>query len=365
MNRLVAPDFVFLNGRLQSGLVAEMDASGLRCLRPRRESETPDLKPHVLMPACIDLQVNGAGGIMLNSDTSAAGIAHIVSTLRMLGTGWVMPTLITCEPERILAAADAAIECKGMDGFFGLHIEGPHINVARKGTHQASYIRPVDGATLEALSRLCKADVSVMLTLAPEAVPAETIRRIADMGVVISAGHTDASAEETREGLDAGVTCFTHLFNGMPQMSSRAPGVVGTAIGSDAYCGIIVDGHHVSWEMAGIAWRARREKGRMFLVSDAMSTIGGPDHFELYGERIAVSNGALVNAAGSLAGAHIDMAGCLSNLVRKVGVPLEEAIHAACVAPADAMHRNAPGLADGTPLQALLLLDHNLKRLPV
>lgn len=363
MNRLVAPDFVFLNGRLHKDLVAEIDGSGLRRLRRRQLNENADLTAHVLMPACIDLQVNGAGGVMLNSDTSADGISHIVNTLRRLGTGWVMPTLITCEPKRILAAADAAIECRDMDGFFGLHIEGPHISPARKGTHRLEFIRPMDDTTLTALTRLRKADVPVMLTLAPEIVPAETIRRIADMGVVISAGHTNATTAETQAALKSGVTCFTHLFNAMPAMTSREASVVGTAIGSDAFAGIIVDGHHVTWEMVGVAWRARPQPGRMFLVSDAMSTIGGPNHFQLYGERIEVRDGALVNAAGSLAGAHIDMLGCLANLVHHVGVPLAEAIHAACVVPADVMGRSAPELAPSMALSELLLLDDDLSRI--
>ncbi|MFD1198917.1 N-acetylglucosamine-6-phosphate deacetylase [Brucella gallinifaecis] len=361
MSRLAAPDYVFLNGRLQTGIVAEINSSGINRLRPRKSDETPDLTPYVLMPACIDLQVNGAGGVMLNSDTSANGIEHIVSTLRKLGTGWVMPTLITCEPERIIKAANAAVECKGMDGFFGLHIEGPHLNPARKGTHRAEYIRPMDETTLEALTILRKANVPVMLTLAPEMVTENIIRRIADMGVIVSAGHTNGTAKQTQAGLQAGISCFTHLYNAMPPMTSREPGVVGTAIGSDAFAGIIVDGHHVTWEMVSIAWRARPKRDRMFLVSDAMSTIGGPDYFELYGERIEVRDGALVNAAGSLAGAHINMVGCLANLVQHVGVPLEEAIRAACIVPADVMGKSAPNLNARTPLAEVLALDHNLR----
>lgn len=363
MTRLVACDQVFLNGRLHAGFVAEIDARGLRALRPAIPGQRTDLSAHVLMPAGIDVQVNGSGGTMLNSDPTPEGIARILETQRGRGTGWVMPTLITCEGPRILRAAQAAIAARDLPGFYGLHIEGPHINPARKGTHRAAFIRPMDDDTLTALKTLCEAGVPVLLTLAPEIVPPETIRQIADMGVVISAGHSAATAAQTQAGLAAGVRCFTHLYNAMPPMSSREPGIVGTAIGSAAYAGIIADGHHVSWEMLGIAWRARPQKGRMFLVSDAMSTIGGPDHFELYGERIEVRDGALVNAAGSLAGAHIDLLGCLRNLVTHVGVPLEEAIAAACVVPADLMGRTAPGLGIGTPHDEMLLLDRNLERI--
>ncbi|WP_374292880.1 N-acetylglucosamine-6-phosphate deacetylase [Paenirhodobacter enshiensis] len=363
MIRLVAAENTFLNGRLVAGYAAEIGAEGIRRLRPLHSDESPDLRAHLLMPAGIDLQVNGAGGVMLNSDTSAHGIRHIVDTLRARGTGWVMPTLITCEGPRILRAAEAAVEARGSAGFYGLHIEGPHIAPEKRGTHRLGYVRPMDDDTLNALAILRRADVPVMLTLAPEIVPADTIRRIVDMGVVVSAGHTAASEAQTRAGLAAGISCFTHLYNAMPPMSSRAPGVLGTAIGSDAYAGMIVDGHHVSWEMAGIAWRARPLPERMFLVSDAMATIGGPDHFELYGERIEVRDGALVNAAGALAGAHVDLMTCMANLVHHVGVPLDQAVRAATLVPASVMGRTAPGLADGTPNGEFVLLDAGLRRI--
>lgn len=363
MARLIAAEQTFLNGSLHRGYVAEIDAIGLRALRPRRADERCDLQARVLMPAGIDLQVNGAGGVMLNSETSAAGIERIITTLRGLGTGWAMPTLITCEGEKILRAARAAVDCRDMPGFYGLHIEGPHISPARKGTHRVDFIRPMDADTLRALEILRSNDVPVMLTLAPEVVAPEMIRRIADMGVVISAGHTAATTAEVKAGLAAGISCFTHLYNAMPPMSSRDPAVVGTAIGSQAYTGMIVDGHHVSWEMAGIAWRARPLPDRVFLVSDAMSTIGGPDHFELYGERIEVRDGALVNAAGSLAGAHIDLMTSLRNLVVQVGVPLEAAIRAVTTTPANVMGRSAPGLVPGMARQDFVLLDDDLRRI--
>lgn len=361
--RLVAARACFIEGALVPGMAAEIGAAGLLALRPLGADETPDLRVEILAPALVDLQVNGAGGTMLNSDTSAAGIAHIVATLRARGTGWCMPTLITCEPERILLAAEAAIEAWGLPGFAGLHIEGPHLNPARKGTHRAAFIRPMDAVTLEALARLRAAGVPVMLTLAPEMVPPETIARIAAMGVVVSGGHSAATGAETRAALAAGLGCFTHLYNAMPPMTSREPGILGTAIASRAHAGIIADGHHVSWEMLGIAWRARPEKGRMFLVSDAMSTIGGPDHFELYGERIEVRDGALVNAAGSLAGAHVDMVQCLANLVTHVGIDRAEALAAAITVPAGLIGLAPPALRPGAALAEILALDADLRRI--
>ena len=365
MRLLVAPDHLWLDGRLQGGFAAEMEDGALRRVRPLAAGETPDVRPHVLMPACTDLQVNGSGGTMLNSEPTPAGIRRIVETQRARGTGWVLPTLITTTPQDMDRAVEAALETWGMPGFLGLHLEGPHLNPARKGTHDARFMRPFDDATLAALRRLRAGSIPVMLTLAPETVPAERIRAAADLGVVVSAGHTAATADEARQGLSAGVSCFTHLFNAMPPMLSREPGAASAAISSDAYIGIIADGHHVAWEMIALACRARPAERRMFLVSDAMATIGGPDHFTLYGERIEVRDGALINAQGSLAGAHIDMLTSLRNLVHHVGLPLAEAVAMATDNPHRAMGLVPPALDRPLAADEIVALDRTLARMPI
>lgn len=350
------------DGAFRSDLLIETAEGRITGLRLAEETRPKARALSLAGPALTDLQVNGSGGRMLNSDPSAETIAHMVDTQRQRGTGWILPTLITCETERLARCADAAIEAWGLPGFLGLHVEGPHLNVARKGTHNPEFIRPFEAATLQQVQRLRAAGIPVMLTLAPECVPAETIRALADMGVVVSAGHSAADEVQTRAGLDAGVSCFTHLYNAMPAMESRRPGILGTAITSGAFAGIIVDGHHVDYAMVGLACRARPKSGLMFMVSDAMSTIGGPDHFELYGERIKVRNSALVNAAGSLAGAHVDLVTCLRNGVQKVGLDLADAYAMAALVPRDVMHQPRPSLEVGMPLDEVLLLDEDLCR---
>ncbi|GGG83435.1 N-acetylglucosamine-6-phosphate deacetylase [Salipiger pallidus] len=350
----------WIDGGYVSDMLIETDGSAITAIRPfGGEVATP---VRLAGPALTDLQVNGSGGVMLNSAPTAETIAHIVGTQRARGTGWVMPTLITSEAALLAQATEAALEAWGTPGFLGLHIEGPHLNVARKGTHNPAFIRPFEPETMDAARRLREAGIPVMLTLAPECVPAESITELAGIGVIVSAGHSAATADEAQAGLKAGVSCFTHLYNAMPPMTSRDPGILGAAINSDAYAGIIVDGHHVSWPMVALACRARPEKARMFMVSDAMSTIGGPDHFELYGERIEVRDGALVNAAGSLAGAHVDLVTCLRNGVGHVGLPLHEAYEMAAIVPYDAMNLPRPTLKVGTPVEELLCLDAALAR---
>lgn len=291
----------------------------------------------IAAPGYIDLQVNGGGGALFNNAPTRETLATIGVAHRMRGTTSWLATFITDAPDRLDQAIDAVIANAGANGVAGIHIEGPHLAPERRGTHAAQYLRPFDDNTLASVRRLRDAGIPTMLTLAPERVEAGTIRRLTELGVVVSAGHTAANAAQIRAALDEGLRCFTHLHNAMTPMNSREPGVVGAALDSDAYCGVIADLHHVSATTLRVSLRARPRPGLMFLVSDAMSTIGGPDFFELYGQRIEVRDGRLVNAEGSLAGAHIDMATSVRNVATTLGVPVERALAMATSIPTAAM----------------------------
>lgn len=302
-------------------------------------SDTPVERLDTLVtPGLFDVQVNGGGGVMLNNDPTPEGVRRIAQAHNAAGTAFLLPTVITDRPEIMERAAQAVADELGQNGVLGIHIEGPHISLTHKGTHNPAYIRPFDDRTMAALEGLRHRKVPVLLTLAPETVEPGLIARLAKMGVMVSAGHSAATAEQTRQALSEGLRCFTHLFNGMPQMTSRAPMITGAAINSEAWCGIIADGHHVSDEMVALAARARPVPNRMILVSDAMSTLGGPDHFELYGETIRVQDGSLVNAQGSLAGAHISLADSLVRMINDVGIPVKSALHMATINPCEMMN---------------------------
>lgn len=289
----------------------------------------------ILSPGLFDVQVNGGGGVMLNNTPTRDGVRAIAAAHRSVGTAFILPTVITDLPSVTEYAAEAVLAEWGKGGVLGIHVEGPHINQTHKGTHDPTRIRPFDTHTRSLLEHLRQQGLPVLLTVAPEILPPGTIAELTAMGVTVAAGHSAATAEQTELALAEGLRGFTHLFNGMPQMTSRAPGIVGAAILSDAYCGIIVDGHHVDDRMVQIAFRARPVPGRMVLVSDAMSTVAGPDRFTLYGEEIRVSEGRLVNAKGSLAGAHIDLRTSVERLALQVGIAPQEALAAATTAPRD------------------------------
>lgn len=360
---LIAAGRLWSDGALRDGLAVESDGTHVTALRPLGR-DTPDLRVPVLMPGCTDLQVNGGGGVLFNADPTAGGLAAIAAAHRRLGTVAILPTLITDAPEVMEAAAAAVIAAKGLPGIVGIHLEGPHIAPERRGTHDARFIRPLDDRTMAVLRRLRTEDIPVLLTLAPELADPALLRQAAALGVTLSAGHTMASAAQTRAGLENGVRMFTHLYNAMPPMTSRAPGVVAAAILSDAFIGLICDGIHVSGEALALALAARPQPDRCFIVSDAMPTVGGPDHFTLYGMDIHVRDGALVNAEGALAGAHIDMVGSIGRLVALTGTAPERAIAMATDIPRRAMGLTPLAVAPGTRMGDLIVLDDDLRLLP-
>lgn len=331
-NRWITPDAVFDGETLRPGLSVRIDGDRVAEIAPRPDGA--ECISGTISPGFVDLQVNGGGGVLVNAAPDR--MAEVVQAHQGFGTAALLATVITDRAEVMERATDAMLFDRP-EGVAGLHFEGPHISEAKRGTHRAEHIRPMDDTTFRCAERLRQQGIPVMVTLAPEIVSAADISRLAAMGVVVSLGHSDATAEQARNALRAGARCFTHLFNAMSRMEGRAPGMVGAAITSDVYAGIIADGHHVDLDIVGMAIRARPCPDRMILVSDAMPTVGGPEHFRLYDMEIRVEGGRLVNPEGHLAGAHTTMAEGVGTLVSRVGLPLEQALRMAVTAPARLM----------------------------
>lgn len=319
--------------RINDGLISEW-----RAAERLSDDGRPVWRTEALAaPGYVDLQVNGGGGTLFNNDPTPAGALKIAAAQRRTGTTACLPTLITDTPEVMERAADAILATHGRGGVAGIHLEGPHISPERRGVHEVCFMRPFDDRTFSVVRRLRLANVPVLLTLAPERVAPGTIARLTATGTVVSLGHTAADAATVRAAIAEGAQAVTHIFNAMTPMSSRDPGVVGTVLDSDLYCGFIADGHHVNDTMLRLAIRSRPKPGRMVLVSDAMPTVNGPDHFELYDERIQLQDGRLVNAAGSLAGVHIDMAASVARLFGELMLPLADALAMGTSAPSRLM----------------------------
>jgi N-acetylglucosamine-6-phosphate deacetylase len=356
------PDAIFDGTRLTSGAALGIVKGRSLTITPTPPPDSPIRRVRgILTPGFLDLQVNGGGDALFNNDQSPQALHRMAAAHRRFGTVGILPTVITDAPEVLARAVDATLAAQAEPdpdrSLLGLHIEGPHLSIPRRGTHAAEHVRRFDATTLAHVQRLRAAGLFVKITVAPESTTPQDVSRLVGTGAVVSIGHSDASADETRALLDAGATCFTHLFNAMSPMLNRAPGVTGACINSTAYAGIICDGIHVADEMVGLAIRARPVPGRMFLVSDAMCTVGGSDHFRLYGRDIWLKDGRLVNAEGSLAGAHVTMAEGLRRLITVVGTPPETALDMASAAPARLLDRPDLATPEGRDLADLLLLD--------
>lgn len=328
-----------------------------------RDADRVDLGGGRLVPGFIDAQVNGGGGVLLNNAPTVEGVATIARAHRRFGTTGLLPTLISDRVGTMRAAIAAVREAiaRGVPGVLGIHLEGPYLAPERKGTHDAGVFRVPDAAEIELATSL--GNGITLVTLAPERVPADTIRAFVARGALVAAGHTAASYEQARAGLAAGIRGFTHLFNAMTPLQGREPGVVGAALEDrESWCGVIVDGVHVHPASLRVALSAKR-RGKLFLVTDAMPMVGADDPaFALYGETITAVDGVVRNAAGALAGSALDMATAVRNTVRLLGLPLEEAVRMASAYPAqflgigDRYGRIAPGHAAD-----LVLLDDDVR----
>ncbi len=301
--------------------------------RPRGGEQT-DLGGGVLSPGFIDWQINGGGGVLFNAEPTVEGIAAIAAAHRRAGVTAFLPTVVTDAPRVLDAALAAAREAQAhVPGALGVHLEGPFIDPKRKGVHPVEFIRPMEEKDADALIA-GRAGVMVV-TLAPVTVPLDRIARLAKAGIVVSLGHTDASAEEALAVFDAGATAATHLYNAMSQLSSRAPGVVGATLSDPRIiCGLIADGEHAHALSYRVALAAKGPRG-IALVSDAMSpAAGGPDVFELQGRRMTRVGAKLVAEDGTLAGAAITMRDAIDYVVHVLKVPLADALMMATLTPA-------------------------------
>ncbi len=317
---------------IADGRISEVLDAGDRRLR---KVARHDLEGALLLPGFLDSQVNGGGGVLFNDSPSVEAIRAIGRAHRRFGTTGFLPTLISDDLEvvaRAIAAVRGAIE-SGVPGVLGIHIEGPFLNVERKGVHDPAKLRELDTSAVGLLTSLRTG--RTLVTLAPEMTTPEIIRGLVTAGVVVSAGHTNATYAQITTALRHGLTGFTHLFNAMSQLTGREPGTVGAALEDAAsWCGIIVDGLHTSPVVLRIALRCKPLE-RFMLVTDAMPSVGTSfSSFELQGRRILVSGSVCVDEDGRLAGSNIDMASCIRNAVRMLGVSLPQAVRMASEWPA-------------------------------
>lgn len=306
-------------------------------LPPNCPTET--LNGGLITPGFVDLQVNGGGGVMFNDTQTVETLQTIANAHAATGTQAFLPTLITDRPEVTIAAINAVEQAisERVDGIVGIHLEGPHLSTARKGAHDPKLIRPMEDEDLRVLLSATDRLANVMVTIAPESVTPNQIKTLTQAGVVVSLGHTDASAQTCHTAFDAGARCVTHLFNAMSQLTSREPGLVGATLERDEiYAGLIADGIHVHPATIRVALSARPKSERVFLVTDAMACAGsGIEGFQLNGREILRKDGRLCLTDGTLAGTDLEMPRALSIMSGDVGESADHAVKRACATPAE------------------------------
>jgi N-acetylglucosamine-6-phosphate deacetylase len=286
------------------------------------------------VPGLVDAQVNGAAGIDLTAEPHR--LWEVAAALPAYGVVAFVPTVITCDPEarRTALATLSAGPPAGWEGAepLGLHFEGPMIAPTRKGAHPGHWLRPASLDLVDGWSR--EAGV-LMATIAPELPGAlEVIARLTAENVVVSIGHTDATAAQVSAAVDAGARAITHLGNAMPAMLPREPGPAGAALGgSDLVAGVIVDGHHLDPLFVRTAWRALGPS-RFLSVSDSTAAAGLPDGRSRLGDQdVIVSDGTVRLHDGTLAGSAASLADCLRTLITQTGCSIEDAVATATTVP--------------------------------
>lgn len=326
---IVAGQVLLLAGARIEALVEPGDP---RC----RDAQREDLGGRLLVPGFIDIQVNGGGGVLFNDAPGIEAIRTIGAAHRRYGTTGFLPTVISDDLGtigRAIDAVQAALDA-GVPGVLGVHVEGPFLNRARRGVHEARHLRPLD-ATLVPQLRALRGG-RTLLTLAPEMTTPAVIGALVEAGLIVAAGHSNATFAEVEAAIARGLRGFTHLYNAMSPLTPREPGMVGAALyDQSTWCGIIVDGHHVDPVSLRIALRCKRHD-RFVLVTDAMPPVGSPaDSFVLQGRTIRVVDGVCRDEHGTLAGTSLDMAAAVRNAVALLDLGLVEAVRMASEYPAD------------------------------
>lgn len=315
----------------------------------------------LLAPGLVDVQVNGGGGALFNNDPSVNALGRMSEAHARFGTTGFLPTLITDQLDVMQRAADAVSAAlrEGVPGVLGVHFEGPHLSAPKKGTHEEKFIRPLSDGELALYAR---DDLGLkVVTLAPENVATSDIRKLVDLGVKVCLGHSNADGATAAAAVEAGASGFTHLYNAMSPLHSREPGMVGTAlIRDEAWCGLIADGHHVCAEAMTLALKAK-PRGKVMLVSDAMSLVGSEEtSFPLFDRLVTKRGDKLTSTTGELAGSHLDMISAVRNIRDWCGPELTEALRMGGLYPAQFLGTEAGRIRVGDSAD-LILLDDQLR----
>ncbi|CAL1520829.1 N-acetylglucosamine-6-phosphate deacetylase [Chitinophaga sp. MM2321] len=298
-----------------------------------QHDEIIDLHGSLLAPALIDLQIYGGNGAVFSLYPDVSSLAATVAYSRVGGAAWIMPTVATISPEIMLRAMQAvrAYWEQGGEGVLGLHLEGPFINPAKKGAHLPQYIRTPAQEDIDWILENGR-DVVKIITLAPECCDPTLVKQLQDAGIVVFAGHSNASYGQAYTSFEKGIHHATHLFNAMSPLESRAPGLVGAIYDHPAVnASVVADGVHVDFASIRISKKIMKE--RLFLITDAVEENKEGNYIYIR------EKDRYVSGTGVLSGSCLTMMQAVRNCVEEVDIPLEEALRMGSLYPARAVGR--------------------------
>ena len=296
-----------------------------------------DLKGLNIAPGLIDLQIYGSGAKLFGGFPDTSGLEQMENDLLAQGTTGFLATVATNSDEVVLKAIDAAKEYrkKAKGNYLGLHLEGPYLNAKRKGAHPENFIKRGELAEIKSWVERAEGEIK-MMTIAPELQNQEVIDYLYSLNIIISAGHSNATYDEALSFLNNPVQAATHLFNAMPPIHHREPGLVPAIFKLKPYTSVVADGIHVSFPMVEMA---KRELGnRLFLITDAVTSSSEGVYPHIFtGDRYTMPD-------GTLSGSCLTMLKAVENCVLKAGIALDEALRMGSTYPAQLFGSQNTGL---------------------
>lgn len=359
---------IFDRGQLVRNLALSVDKNHTQRILP--ETEIPENAPVVhlnggiLSGGFIDTQANGGGEVLVNDDFSADGLETVIQAHYQFGTVAMLPTFITDSQQKyhraIAAIADGVKN--GLNGLLGGHFEGPFIHPAKKGTHQARFIRQPDVRDFACYQKHADYLQHSILSLAPEQVRAGTIAQIKPAIPQIQLAHSMATHQEILAAWCEGLTGITHLYNAMRAFSGRDVGAIGSAAELGLHCGIIADGIHSHPYALAMAYRNLGAE-KLMLVTDAMSPLGAENmqSFDLMGIKVFVQADRLINEDGALAGAQVTMLQCVQNAMKYMPIDCQSVLQMAVSTPAYYLGRPDLARIYPRPISEIIYLDEQLQ----
>ncbi|GAB2697839.1 N-acetylglucosamine-6-phosphate deacetylase [Mucilaginibacter koreensis] len=319
------------NGSISSGKAILIDGKQISAIvdsaQIPADAQQVDLQGAYVAPGLIDLQIYGSGGKMFGSLPEVAALQQMESDMLSQGTTGFFACMATNSNEVVEAGITAAkaYRAQAKGSFWGLHLEGPYLNARRKGAHPEKYIKKATLAEVQRWVEMAEGEIK-MMTIAPELQDQEVIDYLHSQNIVISSGHSDATYEQAKAFINNPIQAITHLYNAMPQMHHREPGIIPAIFEERPYTSVVADGIHVSFPMIRLAKRQLGDK--LFLITDAVTaaTEGAYQH-QFTGDRYTMPD-------GTLSGSCLTMLKAVQNCVEQVGIELAEAINMASLYPA-------------------------------